>query len=177
MKKGILITIIGIVIIGIGYFGLQMFDLAKGVKEDIGKNFNRNLILVLHDYEIDLTDLDSVRENLNGFWIPEKDINGKEILWLDFHKTKNSSTWELIPYNEEIKRNESITMNSSSTIVSLIKENGETQMEFVSLVGLDTTEIEKLSKTKFKIDGITYLRHKGYDFLETWNVHGYESEK
>jgi hypothetical protein len=24
---------------------------------------------------------------------------------------------------------------------------------------------------------MTYLKHKGYDFLKTWNVHGYESEK
>ena len=35
MKKGILITIIGIVIIGITYFGIEMYDFAKGVKNDI----------------------------------------------------------------------------------------------------------------------------------------------
>lgn len=175
MKKGILITIIGI--IGIGYFGFQMFDFTKGVKEDIGKNVNRNLILVANDYEIDLTDLDSVRENLNGFWIPENNINGENILWLDFHKNKNFATWETIPYTEEVKRTEELPMSSCSTIAGLIKLNGKVQMEFVSLVGSDTTEIELLTKTKFKIDGMTYLRHKGYDFLKTWNVHGYESEK
>ena len=37
MKKGILITIIGIIIIGISYFGLEMFDFAKGVKQDAQK--------------------------------------------------------------------------------------------------------------------------------------------
>ncbi len=177
MKKGILITIIGIIIIGIAFFGLQIFDFAKGVKEDIGKNANRNLILVANDYEIDLTDLDSVRENLNGFWIPENNIDGENILWLDFHKMKNFATWETIPYTEEIKRKEELPMTSCSTIAELIKLNGKVQMEFVSLVGSDTTKIESLTKTKFKIDGMTYLKHKGYDFLKTWNVHGYESEK
>ena len=139
-------------------------------------NPNRNLIVVENDYEIDLTELDSVRENLNGFWIPEKQIDAEEILWLNFHKEKNSTTWELIPFNEEIKRTETLPVKSSPTIVELIKLNGKTQMEFVSLGGTDTTKIEHLTKTKFKIDGITYLRHKGYDFLKSWNVHGYENK-
>jgi hypothetical protein len=177
MRKGILITIIIIIIIGIGYFGFQMFDFAKGVKEDVRQNANRNLILIANDYEIDLTDLDSVRENLNGFWIPENNINGENILWLDFHKEKNFATWETIPYTEEIKRTEALPMTSCATIAGLIKLNGKIQLEFVGLGGSDTTEIESLTKTKFKLDGITYLRHKGYDFLKTWNVHGYESEK
>ncbi|UKM66188.1 hypothetical protein GSB9_02767 [Flavobacteriaceae bacterium GSB9] len=44
MKKGILITIIGIIIIGIAYFGLEMFDFAKGVKKDAQKeNLNAEL--------------------------------------------------------------------------------------------------------------------------------------
>ncbi|NRD24901.1 hypothetical protein HNV10_16725 [Winogradskyella litoriviva] len=38
MKKSILITIIGVLIIGIGYFGIKMFDFARGVKADIPKN-------------------------------------------------------------------------------------------------------------------------------------------
>ena len=35
MKKGVLITIIGIIIIGITYFGIEMYDFTKGVKNDI----------------------------------------------------------------------------------------------------------------------------------------------
>lgn len=177
MKKGILITIIGIIIIGIGYFGPQMFDFAKGVKEDIGKNTNRNLVLVANDYEIDLTDLDSVRENLNGFWVPENNIDSENILWLDFHKEKNFATWETIPYTEEINRTEELPMTSCSTIAGLIKLNDKVQLDFVRLGGSYTTEIESLTKTKFKFDGMTYLRHKGYDFLKTWNVHEYKSKK
>ena len=140
-------------------------------------NPKRNLIVVENDSEIDLTKLDSVRENLNGFWIPENHLNSENILWLDFHKTKNSTTWETIPYSEEIERTEELPIKSCPTIAGLIKLDGKVQMEFVSLGGSDTTEIESLTKTKFKIDGITYLRHKGYDFLKTWNVHGYESDK
>ncbi|WBL23825.1 hypothetical protein [Zunongwangia sp. HRR-M8] len=140
-------------------------------------NPKQNLIFVENDYEIDLTDLDSVRENLNGFWIPNNNINGEEILWLNFHRTKNFSEWETIPYTEEIEQTEELFMGSCPTLAGLIKLNGKIQIEFVSLGGSDTTEIESLSKTKFKIDGTTYLRHKGYDFLKTWNVHEYDSEK
>ncbi|WP_324024598.1 hypothetical protein QSV08_15385 [Maribacter sp. BPC-D8] len=44
MKKGILITIIGIIIIGISYFGIEMYGFAKGVKEDAKKeNLNAEL--------------------------------------------------------------------------------------------------------------------------------------
>ena len=140
-------------------------------------NPKRNLVVVENDYEIDLTDLDSVRENLNGFWIPENHLDSENILWLDFHKTKNFATWEIIPYSDEIKKTEELPIKSCPTTAGLIKLDGKTQMEFVSFGGSETTQIEKLTKTKFKIDGMTYLRHKGYDFLKTWNVHGYESEK
>ena len=47
MKKRILITIIGVIVIGIGYAGIEMFDFAKGVKADIPKNIeklDKNLI-------------------------------------------------------------------------------------------------------------------------------------
>ncbi len=140
-------------------------------------NPKRNLIVVENDSEIDLTKLDSVRKNLNGFWIPENNIKGENILWLNFHKVKNFATWEIIPYTEDIKRTEELPITSSSTIAGLIKLNGKVQLEFVGLGDSDTTEIEVLTKMKFKIDGMTYLRHKGYDFLKTWNIHGYESEK
>ncbi len=44
MKKGVLITIIVIIIIGIAYFGIEMFGFAKGVKEDAKKeNLNAGL--------------------------------------------------------------------------------------------------------------------------------------
>jgi len=137
----------------------------------------QHLIVVENDYEIDLTELDAVRENLNGFWIPENHIDSENILWLDFHKKKNSATWEIIPYTEEIKRTESFPLKTCPTFAGLIKLNGKVQIEFVGLGGSDTTEIEYLYKTKFKIEGITYLRHKGYDFLKSWNVHGNEIEK
>lgn len=129
-------------------------------------NPNRNLIITENDSEIDLTELDSVRENLNGFWIPENHIDSENILWLDFDKNKNMTTWEIIPYTNEIKRTEILPIKSSPTIAGLIKLDGKVQIKFVGLGGSDTTKIESLSKTKFRIDGITYLKHKGYDFLK-----------
>ena len=38
MKKKKLITIIGFLIIGIGYFAIEMFEFTEGVKDDIRKN-------------------------------------------------------------------------------------------------------------------------------------------
>jgi len=37
MKKGVLISIIGIIIVGITFFGIEMYGFAKGVKEDSQK--------------------------------------------------------------------------------------------------------------------------------------------
>jgi hypothetical protein len=45
MKKGILTTIIAIIIIGIAYFGIEMFDFAKGVKNDIKITNQENIEL------------------------------------------------------------------------------------------------------------------------------------
>ncbi len=113
-----------------------------------------------NDYEIDLTQLDSVRENLNGFWIPENQLDSENIIWFDFHKKKNSSIWRSVPK----EKTESYPIFSCPTLVILIKVNGKTAIEYINLGGSDTTKIEYLSKTKFKIDGNTYLKHKGYEF-------------
>ncbi|WP_336127829.1 hypothetical protein [Mesoflavibacter sp. CH_XMU1422-2] len=66
MKKGILITIIGVLIIGIGYFGIEMFDFAKGVKVDIPKNienFEKNkspkIIESKTEEKLDTLDIDN----------------------------------------------------------------------------------------------------------------------
>jgi len=125
----------------------------------------RNLIVIKNDNAIDLTQLDSVRKNLNGFWIPENEIDGEEILWLNFEKNKNSTSWNIIPYTNEIKRSKILPYRSCPTFAGLVQLDGEVQMEFVGLGGSDTTKIKSLTKTKFKIRGTTYLKHKGYDFL------------
>ena len=166
MKKGILITIIGIIIIGIGYFGLQMFDFTKGVKENIGQNAKQNLILFENDYEIDLTDLDSVRENLNGFWVLESQSNEENLLLLDFEKQDSLSTWNTISLTEKDIKEKTIPITSCQSFAHLLKSNREVQILFVSLGGQDTTNIDYLTKTKFKINGMTYFKHKGYNFLK-----------
>jgi len=123
----------------------------------------RSLIVLENDSEIDLTELDSVRENLNGFWIPEDEIRPKNILWLDFHETKNFTYWETIPNSKKTLRTGEFPVESCPTIVSLIKVDGKTQLKFVGLTSSGTAEIEYLTRTKFKIYGTTYLRHRGFD--------------
>ena len=129
-------------------------------------NSKQNLIVIENDYEINLTDLDAVKENLNGFWIPKNDIAGEKILWLNFEQNKNSCTWDLIPFTKEIKQTKAIPYSSCPTFMEIFKQNGNIQVAFIGLGSSDTTTIEYLSKTKFKIDGVSYLRHKGYDFLK-----------
>jgi len=85
MKKGIIITIIGISIIGITYFGIEMFDFAKGVKEDAQKN----KIELEQNPDIKLT------EFKNGRWISTVDsLAGIEIKngkWIVFYKGMETS--------------------------------------------------------------------------------------
>ena len=68
MKKGILITIIGIIILGIIYFGIEMYGFAKGVKEDsqkqigikkteLSKYQNSELSVFYEDFEKEITEI------------------------------------------------------------------------------------------------------------------------
>ena len=68
MKKGILTILIAILIIEIGYFGLQMFDFPMEFKEDSYKNIgiekdelsdykNSKLILFYRDFENEITEI------------------------------------------------------------------------------------------------------------------------
>ena len=63
MKKEVLITIIGIIIIGIAYLGIEMFDFAKGVKEDAKKN----------KIELKQNPFVKLTEFKNGRWISTTD--------------------------------------------------------------------------------------------------------
>lgn len=130
-------------------------------------NSQDNLVTFENDYAIDLTNIDSVRVNLNGFWIEEENINSKEILWLNFLPNSYSTNWIMIPYNKEISKSHKLPMESCPTNAELLKMNNETHIRFVGLVYSDTAKIEQLTKTKLKIEGITYLKHKGYPFLQT----------
>lgn len=129
-------------------------------------NTKRNLIVVENDSEIDLTQLDSVRDNLNGFWIPEDDVDGQEILWLDLKNGKKSTEWWKMPYTSEIERTQIIPIRSCPTHISLIEIDGQIKLKRVGFLFSDTTKIEYLSKNKFKVYGTTYLKHNGYDFLK-----------
>lgn len=128
-------------------------------------NPKQNLIVVKNDHQIDLTELDSVRENLNGYWLMdlgEQHSTTERILCLKF--AKNSSPWENVGYKNNFL-NHSIEFTSCQSVASLIKVKDSVQIEFVGLGSSDTTKIAYLSKTKLIIDGMTYLKHKGYPEL------------
>ena len=68
MKKGILITIIGIIVFGIIYFGIEKYSFAKGVKEDskkqigikkneLSKYQNAELSIFYKDFEKEITEI------------------------------------------------------------------------------------------------------------------------
>lgn len=100
MKKNILITIIGIIIIGIAYFGIEIFDFTKGINEDPRKN----KIEFEQSYNAEIT------EFKNGRWISTTDsLSGIEIKnekWIIFYKgveTKSSDIYSFKIRREYIK--------------------------------------------------------------------------
>ena len=101
MKKGILITIIGIVIIGIMYFGIEMFDFAKGVKEDAKKS----------EIELQQNSIIKLTEFKNGRWISTVDSlagieikNGKWIMFYKGMETYSSDVYDFKIRREHIKK-------------------------------------------------------------------------
>jgi len=131
------------------------------------ENVKNSLVIVENDQQINLSNIDSVRKNLDGFWIIQDVIDSEEeILWLSCQQEGNSIDWNMIPYKEESRKTKTITIESCQPVVSLIQIKGKICIEFINLVGADTLEIEYLSKTRFELGGTTYLRHQGYDFLK-----------
>lgn len=129
-------------------------------------NQNRNLVQVKEDIKIDLTNIDSVRENLSGFWIPESGLNNTRVIWLDFYKNINSCSWEEIPFSDKIKSISEIPTRTCRPSLNLLRLNDSVTIQIVSMGGVQNSKIELMTKTKWRINGITYLRHKGYDFLK-----------
>jgi hypothetical protein len=89
MKKGILITIIGIIIVGITYYGVEMYDFAKGVKEDSQKKIS-----------IDKTEYSHYQNSkLSSFY---KDFKNEitEIIWNDEPPGKLSGVMFIISENK-----------------------------------------------------------------------------
>jgi hypothetical protein len=83
MKKRILLTIFGILIIGIGYVGFEMFDFAKAVREDIPKNLENleknktpKLIELKIKQKLDTLDI----ENYNVLFFHPNELEFEELL-------------------------------------------------------------------------------------------------
>ena len=130
------------------------------------KQSDSNLVVVENDYEIDVTKVDLVRANLNGFWVNANQLKNEEVLYLQFDSVKNFTFWRTLPFTTEVLETQIIPISSSLTITELAQFKDTVHLIFTSMSDSDTSKIEYLSKTKFKIDGTSYLRHRGYPF---WN--------
>jgi len=127
----------------------------------------RNLIVVKNDYEINLTEIDSVKENLNGYWamdLGKRNTSTETLLYLRFNEY--SAIWEHVVIKNGML-NKTFEFKTSRPVASLIKVNDSVKIQLVNLGGADTTKIEYLTKTKFRINDITYFKHKGYPELKT----------
>ncbi|WP_053975907.1 hypothetical protein [Mangrovimonas xylaniphaga] len=83
MKKVILITLISSLILGLGYFGLDMFDFAKEAKTDIKKNVEKsiniedsNRIEQKKEFKLDTIDI----ENFNIIFFHPNENEFEELL-------------------------------------------------------------------------------------------------
>ncbi len=129
-------------------------------------NTNSNIIYFEAGDKIDLSNIDSVRENLNGFWINEVYIDKNYIEWFDFDKNRNTSSWDFIPYNENDYQDKVVPISTCSSIVELLKLNNRVHLNVVGMGGSDTIKIESLNENRLEIGKTIYLRHRGYDFMD-----------
>ena len=110
---------------------------------------------------VEIEILDSVRNNLNGFWASTEQLERGDILWLNFENDANTSLWFELPFNDEIAKTQIIPLYSCQSIVKLFDQNGVTHIQLFS----DTFKFDHLSKYRFEIGGTSYVRHEGYNFL------------
>jgi hypothetical protein len=71
MKKGILITVIGIIIIGIAYFGIKKYDFVKEVKSDSLKEIKKTEYSHYQNSELSLFYKNFEKEIIETIWSDE----------------------------------------------------------------------------------------------------------
>lgn len=150
MKKGVLITLIGIIIIGITYFGIETFAFTKGVKQDVKKNeteFKQNPFVKLTEFK-------------NGRWISTTDslagieiINGK---WIMFYKGMETDSSDI--YDFKIRR-------------AYIKELGTEHKPFEYLTITNYSDTLEYSILKYSDEFLSL------SYISRGNTLNYEREK
>lgn len=93
MKKGVLLITIGMVIVVIAYFGVQMFESVKGVQKDIQQN----------ETKLEQKPIVKLTKFKNGRWISTVDpLSGIEIKngkWTMFYKGMKTNSSNIYDYN------------------------------------------------------------------------------
>jgi len=90
----------------------------------------------------------------------------ENILWWRVDENSNYALEYFLPYNDEIKKMETVPIHSCPAHIEPMRMNGQTHLARVGLGGSDTVQLELLTSTKCIIGGHTYRRHKGYAFLQ-----------
>lgn len=150
MKKGVLITLIGIIIIGITYFGIETFAFTKGAKQDVKKNkteLKQNPFVKLTEFK-------------NGRWISTTDslagieiINGK---WIMFYKGMETDSSDI--YDFKIRR-------------AYIKELGTEHKPFEYLTITNYSDTLEYSILKYSDEFLSL------SYISRGNTLNYEREK
>ena len=139
------------------------------------------MVFVKNDYEIDLTNIDSVCINLNGFWINETKLESDTIIYIKTNHMSLDGVWRKLPFNEKIQKEKMIPVFENCNSIVFYEENDSIYLDFydkketewIDENGVKNIEfkskkikIDYLSRISFEMNGKRYLRHKGYDFLK-----------
>jgi hypothetical protein len=169
MKKGILITIIGIIIIGITYFGIEMYDFAKGVKNDIKIPETEN---------IKLTETESESESESESEFNENDCT------FDLNTQTDDFVKEITEFSNYVWDNEKkiakIKLDNGNTLI--VTRGGCVHFSFYGNLILNNSELNLDDESKIFKKALWIAKklfHKSdFDFInESLNKRKFEVEE
>lgn len=133
------------------------------VEDTETKRWSQEKFLVHSDstYAIDLTDLNMVSNNLNGYWVSENRLKETTILWLTYDDTNSISFWTQLEFSEEVISSKEFILPSCQDIGELIMFDNSVHIAFSGVGRKDTVKITEMNNEKFTISKETYLRHQG----------------
>jgi hypothetical protein len=141
MKKKLLLIIILNLLLGCSS--------VRKVKESFPKNQTNNL-----------TDINEIRKNLNGYWESKNEPENSEVLWLNFNPETNASWFLIIPKKNNYENINNVPNEYLHTVVKLLKEKNEIYFE-LTVMGIENSEktiIEYITPTEFKISEMTFIK-------------------
>ena len=111
---------------------------------------------------INLTDIDEIRKNLNGYWESKNQPENPEILWLNFNSETNASWFLIIPKKNRYKNINEVPEEYLHTVIKLLEEKNEIYFE-LTVIGIENSEktiLDYVTTSEFKISDLTFRRMK-----------------